>query len=460
MTSARKKDAENLAQLSEEHGPGKSAYIVTFGCQMNQHDSEIIGGLLERAGFQIVPDVESADVVLFNTCCVREHAEQRLYSRISQLKRLKAERPDLVLAVGGCVAQKEKTALVDRFPHVDIVFGTHAVMDIVSLLEKAERNGRPVVQTPEDGPEPRTDVAIDSSGKRIHAWISIMRGCNNYCSYCVVPYVRGPQRSKHPTEVADEMRVLATNGIVEVTLLGQNVNSYGQDIRPATSFVELLRTLNEISGIARIRFTTSHPKDLSSELIHAIHDLERVCEHLHLPVQSGSSRILGLMNRGYDAEEYIKKVEQLRETVPDIGLTTDVIVGFPGETDDDFEQTRSLLERVRFDGAYIFKYSTRPGTAALKLDGEVERETIIHRHRTLLDFQKKISLSRLREAVNTIQPVLVEKDDSKRPGHVLGRTRGYRVVSFPGNHELIGREVDVRIADLGGWTLIGEKLIT
>jgi len=325
------------------------------------------------------------------------------------------------------------------------------------LLEQAERNGGPVVATPEDGPEPRSDMATDSGRRRLHAWISIMRGCNNYCSYCVVPYVRGPQRSKRPEEVADEMQALAEHGIVEVTLLGQNVNSYGHDIQPQTTFVKLLQSLNEIPCIARIRFTTSHPKDLSSELMHAIRDLNKVCEHLHLPVQSGSSRILDLMNRGYSAEDYIENVEKLRGFVPDIGLTTDVIVGFPGETEDDFEQTLSLLGRVQFDGAYIFKYSHRPGTAAVRLPGELEQKTIIHRHKKLLDFQKKISLDRLKKLVGTTQSVLPEKHDPKHPGNVSGRTRAYRVVSFPGTSDLVGKEIDARIADLSGWTLMGER---
>lgn len=436
----------------------KSVHIVTYGCQMNQHDSEIIGGLLKKSGYQITENMESADVIIFNTCCVRESAERRLYGRISQLKRLKKTKSDTLLAVGGCVAQKEKTALIERFPHVDVVFGTHAITNIASLLERVEQNGIPVVETPEDGPEPRTDIATDSDGGPIHAWVSIMRGCDNYCSYCVVPYVRGPQRSKRPEEVLDEMRMLADQGVVKVTLLGQNVNSYGQDLLPKTTFVELLQSLNEIPGIARIRFTTSHPKDLSIELMYAIRDLQKVCEHLHLPVQSGSSRILNLMNRGYSAEDYKAKVENLRTIVPDIGLTTDVIVGFPGETEEDFQQTRSLLSHVQFDGAYIFKYSTRPGTAAAMLDGELEQETIVHRHRKLLDLQKSISLSTLTTLVNTTQSVLPESYDSKRTGHVLGRTRARRVVSFPGNDDLIGTEVDVRIVNLEGWTLIGERL--
>jgi tRNA-2-methylthio-N6-dimethylallyladenosine synthase len=253
------------------------------------------------------------------------------------------------------------------------------------------------------------------------------------------------------------MRSLAARGILEVTLLGQNVNSYGQDITPPTTFLALLESLNDIPGIARIRFTTSHPKDLSIDLMYALRDLGKVCEHLHLPVQSGSSRILERMNRGYSANEYIEKVETLKEIVPEIGLTTDVIVGFPGETEEDYRHTRSLLARVRFDGAYIFKYSRRPGTTAARLGSEVKQETIMHRQRDLLAFQKDISFQRLGELVGTTQSVLAEKTDTKRAGNVVGRTRGYRVVSLAGDEGVIGTEVDVRIIDLNGWTLIGEQ---
>jgi tRNA-2-methylthio-N6-dimethylallyladenosine synthase len=433
----------------------KRAHIVTFGCQMNRHDSDIVGGLLEKAGYALSPALHTADVVLFLTCCVRENAEHRLYSRISQLKRLKEDRPDLILGVGGCVAQKEKGALVGRFPHIDLVFGTNAILDIVSLIEKADAGERPVVATPEHGPDPRTDLAVGRDDSRIHAWVSIMRGCDNYCSYCIVPYVRGPQRSKALDEIIDEATALAGQGVVEITLLGQNVNSYGLDLDSGATFPRLLESLEAIPGLKRIRFTTSHPKDLSPELMRAIRDLPTVCEHLHLPVQSGSTRILARMNRGYTSEEYLEKIERLRELVPEISLTTDVIVGFPGESDEDFEQTRLLLQHAQFDGAYIFKYSPRSGTAASEFAECVESETIINRHRSLLEYQKGISLKRLKNLVGTAQSILVESIDEKREGYLLGRTRGHRMASMRGSVDLIGRECDVRISRLDGWTLIG-----
>ena len=437
---------------------GKLAHIVTFGCQMNRHDSEIVRGLLEKAGYGTAETPEAADVILFHTCCVRENAEQRLYSRISQLKRLKADRPDLILGVGGCVAQKEKAALAERFPHVDIIFGPNAINDIAALVERAEGGERPVVATPEEGPEPRSDLAIEPDGRRMSAWVSIMRGCDNYCSYCIVPYVRGPQRSKPPREIFAEVSELARQGVVEVTLLGQNVNSYGQDLDADTSFSRLLEALDGIDGLLRIRFTTSHPKDLSLELMQSIRDLGRVCEHIHLPAQSGSSRNLKSMNRGYTSEEYIAKVDKLRELVPEISVTTDLIVGFPGETEDDFEQTRLLLERAQFDGAYIFKYSPRSGTSAAALGGGLDRETIVHRHRILLERQKEISLKRLGGLVGSIQSVLPDGADRKREGHLLGRTRGHRVASLRVPADLIGRECDAHITKLDGWTLTGEVL--
>jgi len=423
---------------------------------MNQHDSEMIGGLLEDAGYILTEHLEAADVILFNTCCVREHAEQRLYGRVSQLKALKAKKPELIVGVGGCVAQKEKAALTKRFSHVDLVFGTNALGGIADLLRRVENGERPVVSTPDVCASPEHRPPITLGRARISAWVSVMRGCDNYCSYCVVPYVRGPQRSRRPDEVVAEVRALAEGGVVEVTLLGQNVNSYGRDLHVDASFARLLEQLDAVVGITRIRFTTSHPKDISTDLMRAIRDLPKVCEHVHLPVQAGSTRILELMNRGYSSEEYLRIVERLRDLIPHISLTTDIIVGFPGETEEDFEQTRLMLEKVRFDGAYIFKYSSRSGTAAGSLDNRVDKSTIAARHRALLEFQKEVSLERLKSLLNTTQSVLAESHDAKRHGFLVGRTRGHRVARFCGGQEDIGREIEIRVCRLDGWTLVGE----
>ncbi|GAB4330097.1 MAG: tRNA (N6-isopentenyl adenosine(37)-C2)-methylthiotransferase MiaB [Candidatus Abyssubacteria bacterium] len=433
---------------------GKCVHITTYGCQMNQHDTDTLLGLLEKAGYTVSENLEEADVVLFNTCCVREHAERRLYGRVSQLKGLKLKRPDLIIGIGGCVAQKEGERLTKRFPHVDLVFGTNAVTEISHLLRRAEDGERPVVVTPEDGKSPRSDLVFGRA--RLHAWVSVMRGCNNYCSYCVVPYVRGPQRSKSPEEVEAQVRSLANRGVIEVTLLGQNVNSYGQDLGAGVTFAQLLERLAPIPGIRRLRFTTSHPKDISVELMEAIGRIPKVCEHIHLPVQSGSTRILELMNRRYTSDDYLRIVDRLRNLVPHISLTTDIIVGFPGETEEDFEDTCELVKRVQFDGAYVFKYSSRPGTAAARLSGALDDATISKRHRELLELQKRISQGRLKDLVNTVQSVLLEQPDLKRNSHLLGRTRGHRVASVHADNGFIGQEVDVLITGLEGWTLIGE----
>lgn len=438
----------------------KSFHITTFGCQMNQHDSDALEGLLLHAGFQQAEGPESADIILFNTCCVRDHAESRLYSRLSQMRSLKKEKPELILGVGGCVAQKEKGNLAERFPHVDIIFGTNAVHEILSFIERADRGERPVLSVPEDGPAVRSDEHLRPTDRRLHAWVSIMRGCDNYCSYCIVPYVRGPQRSKQPEEVLDEVTRLVQHGVKEITLLGQNVNAYGQDLDGRVGFAGLLARIDAVEGLLRIRFTTSHPKDISADLMHAIHDLPSVCEHLHLPVQSGSTRILRLMNRRYTAEEYLQKVARLYETVPGISLTTDVIIGFPGETEEDFEATRSLLQQAQFDGAYIFKFSQRQGTSAGRLADHVSKDIIRRRHQTLLNFQKEISRERLGRLAQSIQLVLPEHADPKRPGHLIGRTRGHRTAAFPGSQDFVGTEIPIRVTRLEGWTLIGKQLNT
>jgi tRNA-2-methylthio-N6-dimethylallyladenosine synthase len=425
---------------------------------MSQHDAEALSGLLIVAGYEAAEKPETADVILFQTCCVRDHAEQKLYSRINELKEMKKSRPHLILCVGGCVAQKEKRKLTEKFAHVDVVFGTNAIHDIIELLARAEHGERPVIAVPDDGPALRADAAPPGSRNRFNAWVSVMRGCDNYCSYCIVPYVRGPQRSKQPQEVIDEVEKLVGQGVREVTLLGQNVNSYGHDLKSEVTFADLLNQLNGIHGLARIRFTTSHPKDLSEELMLAIRDLPTVCEHLHLPVQAGSSRILKLMNRGYTAEEYLDKVARMRRFVPDINLTTDVIVGFPGETEEDFEETSALLAQVEFDGAYIFKYSRREGTAAACFGPSLSRDIIKRRHHALLDLQKRISRQRLAKLAGSLQVVLPEEPDPRRSGYMLGRTRGHRTAAFPARQRLIGEETAVRISRVDGWTLIGETV--
>ena len=429
--------------------------IRTFGCQMNKRDSEIILSMLADAGYVAVEREEDADVILFNTCCVREHAERRVYSRMEQLAKLKTQRPDVVLAIGGCMAQKEGHRILDRLPHVDLVFGTGALYDLPSLLENVIAKGGPVISVDQDVRPVRSQAEFGLREGGVRAWVSIAEGCDNRCAYCVVPLVRGPERSKPPELILDELNRAVERGYKEMFLLGQNVNSYGHDLVGAPDFPALLELANGVPRVKRIRFTTSHPKDMSPRLVEALRDLPRVCEHLHLPLQSGSTRILSLMNRMYTRDEYLRKIQLLRSAVPDIGLTTDVIVGFPGETEEDFEQTRSALTEIRFDAAYIFKFSPRQGTPAETLPGRISENVIVHRHKVLLEMQKEISREKVQESVGTRQKVLVEARALKEPEYFTGRTRNYKVVRIESDGIRVGDQLEVDITEAKGWTLYG-----
>jgi len=411
--------------------------------------------MLADGGFVAVQREEDADLVLFNTCCVREHAEERVYNRMQQLAKLKIQRPALILAVGGCMAQKEGTNILDRLPHVDLVFGTGALYEVPELVNRVITHGGPVVSVDAGVRPMRSQAEFDMRESAIRAWVSIAEGCDNRCAYCVVPMVRGAERSKPPGLILDEVSRASEKGHAEIFLLGQNVNSYGHDLAGAPDFPGLLELVNDVPGVKRIRFTTSHPKDMSTRLVEALRDLPRVCEHLHLPLQSGSSRILNVMNRGYSREDYLRKIERLRSAVPNIGLTTDIIVGFPGETDEDFEQTRSALAEIRFDTAYIFKFSPRPGTPAETLRAGMPENVIVHRHKTLLDMQKEISREKARQLVGTQQKVLVAARCEKALGYVIGRTRGYRVVRVRSDEAQVGDEVETVVTEARGWTLYG-----
>jgi len=428
-------------------------HIITYGCQMNKRDSEIIASMLDRDGYCNVADIESADLVIFNTCSVRERAEQRLYGRVNSLVPLKRRRPEMLIAVGGCTSQKHGGKLLDYMPHVDLVFGTHTLYRLPELISEARRDS-PVVCI-EDKPRPMLSQAgYQSRAGGVSAWISVMEGCDNRCAYCVVPDTRGPERSRPPEYVLDEVRSAVAAGYVEFILLGQNVNSYGRGLEGQTDFAELLRRVDEIAGVRRIRFATSHPKDLSTRLVDAMASLDRVCEHVHLPLQSGSDRILDLMNRGYTVGTFEEKVARLRRAMPSIGLTTDIIVGFPGETSADFDATCAALDRIRFDGAYIFKYSDRPDTPAATMAGHIDQRLIQARHAELLDIQKGISAHRVRSMVGDSHEVLVESANGSRDETVLkGRTRNYKVATLPGPENLIGQEVAVRVTGVQGYTL-------
>ncbi len=407
----------------------KSYYVRTFGCQMNKHDSERIAGLMEAVGYVPVEEIERADVIVFNTCCVRETADERLYGQVSSLKALKTGgRPDVLIAVGGCVGQRDAEKVLAQVPHVDVVFGTHNIHELPSLLEAAE-SGRPAVSVLKEG-EAFASELPRSADKPWHAWVSITVGCDNHCAYCIVPAVRGRERSRTVESIVTEVTQLVAQGVAEVTLLGQNVNSYGRDRSGKPRFAELLQRVAG-TGIPRIRFATSHPKDLSDETIAALAELPALMPFLHLPVQHGSNRVLEAMNRDYTQEWYLDRIERVREAVPDIALSTDMIVGFPGETESDFLQTLDLVERVGFDHAFTFIYSPREGTPAAALPQTVSRETAQERFHRLASLVKDLAYaSNLRE-VGQQRACLVE-GASKRDRTVLSaRTPHNRLVHVP-----------------------------
>lgn len=449
---------ETFIHSVRELDPGtqKKYLIHTFGCQMNENDSEKLAGMLESMGYSRTYELEESDLILFNTCCVRENAELKVYGHLGTLKPLKARRPGMMIAVCGCMMQQEEVVrhILEKYGHVDLVFGTHNLHKFPELLYRAVTGGGPVADISSgDG-----YIAEGLPIRREHgvkAWLTIMYGCNNFCSYCIVPYVRGRERSRRMSDILDEARLLARQGYKEITLLGQNVNSYGLDRNDESSFAALLRSLDGIDGIERIRFMTSHPKDLSDELIYAMRDCRKVCEHLHLPVQAGSSRILGEMNRKYTREHYFDLVDRVREHVPGISITTDIIVGFPGETDEDFGETLDLVERIRFDYAYTFLYSRRTGTPAAQKAEQVSGEVRKRRFDELLKLQNRISREINGRLGGTVTEILVEGPSKNDMNMMTGRTRTNKIVNFKGSAGLTGKLVNVRIDKTGTWSLDG-----
>jgi tRNA-2-methylthio-N6-dimethylallyladenosine synthase len=404
--------------------------IRTFGCQMNEHDSERIGGLLMADGMTPTEDAEDARVVVLNTCAIRENADRKLYGNLGHLKPLKDRRPDLRIVVAGCLAQKDQGLIQRKAPWVDVVVGTHALPQLLDLLRRAEVEGpqmdvREYTETfPSALPAARHDP--------FRAWVSIAVGCDNACTFCIVPFVRGAQRSRSIGDVLAEVQGLAARGVVEVTLLGQNVNTYGRDLTvPGSSrrplFATLLREVNAIDGIRRIRFTSPHPHDFTPDVIEAMAGCDAVCEHIHFPLQSGSDRILRAMQRSYRRERYLDWLGRIRAAVPDVAVSTDIIVGFPGETEDDFRGTLEVVERAGFDSAYQFQYSPRPGTRAATMPDQVPKEIVQARFDRLVELQESISLAKNREQVGRTFEVLVE-GDGKRGGSTQARTRSNRIV--------------------------------
>jgi tRNA-2-methylthio-N6-dimethylallyladenosine synthase len=432
----------------------KSFHIITFGCQMNEHDSERMTGILEARGCTPAPVAGDADMVILNTCSIREKAEQKFYSELGRLRTLKDEKPGLKIAVAGCIAQQEGPNILSRAPYVDLIFGPSDIARLSDLVDRRLSQISPVVDTSGDAEYHRRRIPAKRTDK-IKAWVSIMYGCDNFCTYCVVPHLRGRECSRTSEDIVNEVRELAQNGYKEVTLLGQNVNSYGKGLEQSADFPELLRLVGDVPGIERIRFVTSHPRDLSDGLIAAVRDLPKVCEALHLPVQSGSDRMLVSMNRKYTRVDYLEKVKRLRNAVPGIALTTDIIVGFPGETEQDFEMTVKLLEEVLYDGIFAFKYSRRPGTAALKLSGHLPEQVKEERLARVLDLQKTITVKKNKALTGTIQEVLVD-GYSKRGDTVTGRTRGNKTVNIDGPASRIGSLVHAQIISTGVNSLSGK----
>ncbi|WP_341479036.1 tRNA (N6-isopentenyl adenosine(37)-C2)-methylthiotransferase MiaB [Heliobacterium chlorum] len=431
--------------------------ILTYGCQMNERDSESLAGFLRQMGYDEAASPDEATILLINTCCVRESAERKILGKLGELRKYKLADPDVIIGIGGCMVQQPGMSerIQKEYPYVDLVYGTHNLHQLPVMIEQC-RSGQVVDVWNSEGEvvEDLPDRKVDG----IKAHVTIMYGCNNFCSYCIVPYVRGRERSRTPKDIVREVTNLVAQGVKEVTLLGQNVNSYGKDLEPAINFAGLLLEVNKVEGLQRIRFTTSHPKDFDLELIQAMAKAAKVCEHIHLPVQAGSNRILEEMNRGYKREYYIDLIAKIREAMPNVALTTDLIVGFPGESDDDFEDTLDLLEKVRYDNAFTFLYSKRSGTPAAEMDEQISDEVKKSRFQRLLKLQNVISLEHNRALLGTTQEILVEGSSKNNKEMMSGRTRGNKIVVFPGSEEMIGRLINVKIEEARTWTLIGKEI--
>jgi tRNA-2-methylthio-N6-dimethylallyladenosine synthase len=434
----------------------KKYTIVTYGCQMNEHDSEKISWILETMGYKWTDNKEESDFIIYNTCLVRENAELKVYGQLGALKDLKRKNPDLILAVCGCMMQREeaRNVILSKYKHVDIIFGTGNIHKLPQLVNRHLQTNETVVDIVEDNREIAEDIKANRKFS-FKAFVDIMYGCNNFCTYCIVPYTRGRERSREPENIIKEIESLAEKGYKEITLLGQNVNSYGKTLGYDYSFANLLEDVNKIDGIERIRFMTSHPKDLSDELIEAMAKLDKVCEHLHLPVQSGSDRILKAMNRKYKKEDYLILIEKIKKSIPDIAISTDIIVGFPGETEEDFDETLDLVEKVRYDSAFTFLYSIREGTIAGKMKEQVPDDVKHKRFQRLLDSLYPIFYEKNLKYLDEIVEVLVEEVSKNNENVLTGRTRHGKLVHFEGDKELIGNLVNVKIEKVKSFTLEG-----
>ena len=453
---------EQVSAMKKELGRPLTANITTFGCQMNARDSEKILGIMRYVGYE-ESDSQEADFVLYNTCTVRENANLKVYGRLGQLKTAKRKNPNMVVALCGCMMQEEEVVekIKKSYRNVDIIFGTHNIFKLAELLFRklsdCEGNAKMLI----DIWEGTTEIVEDLPNERKYKFkggVNIMFGCNNFCSYCIVPYVRGRERSREPEDIIAEITDMVNDGVIEVMLLGQNVNSYGKNLKHPVTFAQLLERVEQIEGLKRIRFMTSHPKDLSDELIAVMGRSRKICKQLHLPLQSGSSRLLKIMNRHYTKEDYLLLVDKIRRAVPDISLTTDIIVGFPGETEEDFADTMDVVERVGYDSAFTFIYSKRTGTPAAQMENQVPEEIVKKRFDQLLAAVQDISARKTREKTGSVQEVLVEEKNKQDSSLVTGRTSQNYVVHFPGDASFIGKIVPVRLEESKGFYFIGSRV--
>ena len=454
-----KKARELVKEQSEKLGRPLTACTTTFGCQMNARDSEKLLGVLEQIGYQEETNEEEADFVIYNTCTVRENANMRVYGRLGQLNRVKKQKPHMLIGLCGCMMQEPEVVekIKKSYRFVDLIFGTHNIYKFAELIVTRLESQRMVIDIWKD-----TDrIVEDLPSERKFSFksgVNIMFGCNNFCSYCIVPYVRGRERSRNPEDIIREIQGLVADGVVEVMLLGQNVNSYGKTLEHPMTFAQLLTEIEKIEGLERIRFMTSHPKDLSDELIEVMKHSKKICKHLHLPVQSGSTEILKKMNRRYTKEQYLELVRKIKEAVPDISLTTDIIVGFPGETEEDFLETMDVVKKVRYDSAFTFIYSKRTGTPAATMENQVPEDVVKDRFDRLLKEVQSISAEVCSVHEGTTQSVLVEAVNDHDPALVTGRLSNNILVHFPGEKELIGKIVSVRLDACKGFYYIGTRV--
>ncbi|WP_434290984.1 tRNA (N6-isopentenyl adenosine(37)-C2)-methylthiotransferase MiaB [Clostridium botulinum] len=434
-------------------------FIETWGCQMNEEDSEKLSGMLKKEGYIRTEERENADVIIFNTCCVRENAELKVYGNLGILKGLKSKNPNLIIAVTGCMMQQKGMAetIKKKFPFVDIIIGTHNLHNFPNYLNEVKKKDTSVLKIQEKEDSIIENMPIDRKNS-MKAFVTIMYGCNNFCTYCIVPYVRGRERSRTPENIEAEIKKLISEGYKEITLLGQNVNSYGKDLEPRITFAELLKRVNNIEGLERVRFMTSHPKDLTDDVIEAIAKCDKLCEQIHLPVQSGSSEILKKMNRHYDREKYLDVVSKIKKLIPNVALSTDIIVGFPGETEKDFEETLSLVKEVEYDSAFTFLYSIRKGTPAAKFEDQVPEDVKHKRFNRLVEVVNEISAKKNKAYEGKIEEVLVEGTSKNDENKLMGRTRTGKLVNFIGDKDSIGEFVNVKIIKANSFSLTGEEI--